>query len=75
MFSKGSRVFTGLRLGALELQVVLVAVRVRLRIQRGDKSVETPALANSGYEAETLQILISERLAKLLGLWSPLPNS
>jgi len=48
-----------------------VAVRVRVRIVRDDVVVETSALANSGYESETPQLLIPVRLAELLKLWPP----
>jgi hypothetical protein len=34
-----------------------MAVRVRVRISFGDRSLETIALVNTGYEAETPQIL------------------
>jgi hypothetical protein len=34
-----------------------MAVRVRVRISLGDRSLETIALVNTGYEAETPQIL------------------
>lgn len=44
---------------------------MKVRLQRGEKIVETTALANSGYEAETPQILIPVEAAKLLGLWPP----
>ncbi|MET1101739.1 MAG: hypothetical protein ABWW69_04600 [Pyrodictiaceae archaeon] len=48
-----------------------MAVRVRLRLEREGRVVETPALANSGYEAETPQLLVPIRLAQVLGLWPP----
>lgn len=48
-----------------------MVVRVRLRITRNSKVVETAALANSGYEAETPQLLIPIKLAQELGLWPP----
>lgn len=48
-----------------------MAVRVRLRIARGDRAVETSALVNSGYEAETPQLLVPVGLARELGLWPP----
>ncbi len=52
-----------------------MVVRVRVRLRRGDIVVETSALANSGYEAETPQVLVPRRLAAELGLWPPPPNS
>lgn len=48
-----------------------MAVRVKLRILRDGRIVETSALANSGYEAETPQLLIPVKLAQTLGLWPP----
>jgi len=48
-----------------------MVVRVRLRITKNSKIVETSALANSGYEAETPQLLVPIKLAQLLGLWPP----
>lgn len=48
-----------------------MVVRVRLRIVREDIVVETSALVNSGYEAETPQLLIPIKLAQILGLWPP----
>ncbi len=48
-----------------------MVVRVRIRIERSGKVVETSALANSSYEAETPQLLIPIRLAETLGLWPP----
>jgi len=49
-------------------------VRVKIRLASKDKSIETVALANSGYESETPQILIPTELAKNIGLWPPLGN-
>lgn len=52
-----------------------MAVRVRLRVRslRASKEVITSALVNSGFEAETPQLLIPRKLAIELGLWPP-PN-
>jgi len=52
-----------------------VVVRVRLELRRGDRVLETPALANSGYEAETPQILVPRAVAEILGLWPPPPGA
>jgi len=52
-----------------------VAVRIRLRVQRGDRVVEAAALVNSGYEADSPQLMISIALAKALGLWPPPPDA
>jgi len=48
-----------------------VAVRVRLRVRRGDRVVEAAALVNSGYEADSVQLMIPVALAKALELWPP----
>jgi len=52
-----------------------VAVRVRLKLSRGGRVLETPALANSGYEAETPQVLVPKAAAELLTLWPPPPEA
>ena len=51
-------------------------VRVRLRLKplsgpMADRAFETPALVNSGYEAESPELLLPLRLAEELGLWPP----
>ena len=57
-------------LGALSM-----AVRVRLRITRGGSAIEAIALVNSGYEADSPQLMIPLTLAKTLGAWpSPLDS-
>jgi hypothetical protein len=48
-----------------------VAVRVPIRVNVGDKFLEIIALANSGYEAETPQLLLPLEVAKKLDLWPP----
>jgi hypothetical protein len=48
-----------------------MAVRVRVRISVGGRSLETIALVNTGYEAETPQILIPIPAAEALGVWPP----
>ena len=48
-----------------------MAVRVRLRLKRGNVVLETVALVNSGYEADTPQLLLPVGLARELGLWPP----
>ena len=52
-----------------------MVVRVRLRIRRGEKVCEAVAVANSGYEAPTPQLLIPKSTAKELGLWPPPPEA
>jgi len=51
--------------------VRIVTVRVRLRLERGSKSLEVIALVNSGYEADTPQLMIPVSIARELGLWPP----
>lgn len=48
-----------------------MVVRIRLRIVKNGVVIETSALVNSGYEAETPQLLIPVRLAQILRLWPP----
>ncbi|MEM4699560.1 MAG: hypothetical protein QXT74_01255 [Candidatus Nezhaarchaeales archaeon] len=48
-----------------------MGVVVRARVESSASSVETSALANSGYESETPQVMIPIQLAKVLGLWPP----
>jgi hypothetical protein len=48
-----------------------MAVRVRLRVERGDRVLEVVGLVNSGYEADTPQLMIPVSLARILGLWPP----
>jgi len=51
--------------------VVQLVVRVRVKLSRNGREIETSALANSGYESETPQILIPIKLAGQLGFWPP----
>ncbi|MGC8850506.1 MAG: hypothetical protein ACP5K1_03895 [Candidatus Bathyarchaeia archaeon] len=53
------------------LGVFYLAVRLRLRLKVGSLSKKVVALVNSGYEADTPQLLIPANLAKELGLWPP----
>lgn len=46
-------------------------MRIKLRIKCGEKVVERVALVNSGYEADTSQLLIPVDLARELNLWPP----
>jgi len=48
-----------------------LAVRVRLRLRRGGFVKEVVSLINSGYEADTPQLLIPTKLARELDLWPP----
>ena len=53
--------------------MILVAIRVKLRIKslRSNREVISSALVNSGFEAETPQLLIPRKLAIELDLWPP----
>jgi len=50
--------------------VLKMAVRVKLLL-KDDRIREVVALINSGYEADTPQLMISISLARELGLWPP----
>ncbi|MCX8168613.1 MAG: hypothetical protein N3E39_00095 [Candidatus Methanomethylicia archaeon] len=46
-----------------------MVVRVKLKIMKENKIIESSALANSGYEAETPQLLIPIKVAEQINLW------
>jgi len=48
-----------------------MACRVRVRLVKGNKEIETSALVNSGFETDAPDIVIPVELAKRLGLWPP----
>jgi len=48
-----------------------MGVRVRLRIRRGKREIESSALVNTGFEAEDPEILLPAKLAEELGLYPP----
>jgi len=48
-----------------------MAVRVKLVIERGGVTREVRALVNTGYEADSPQLMISISLAREIGLWPP----
>jgi len=48
-----------------------MAVRVRLKLSRDSKSLDVVALVNSGYEADSPQLLVPTDVARDLGLWPP----
>ncbi len=52
-----------------------MAVRIRLRLRRGNLIKEVVGLVNSGYEADTPQLLVPVGLAKELKLWPPGENA
>jgi len=51
----------------------LVAIRLKLKLERGNKAVEVIALVNSGYETLEPEILLPENHANNLGIYSNLP--
>ncbi len=52
-----------------------MAVRVKLRIRRNNITIDVIALVNSGYEADTPQLMIPLDIARELKLWPPPPSS
>ncbi len=52
-----------------------MAVRLKLRLKKENISKETVALVNSGYEADTPQLLVPINLAKDLAVWPPPPEA
>ena len=52
-----------------------MAVRIKLKVERQSKSLEAIALINSGYEADSPQLMIPIALARELGLWPPPPTA
>jgi hypothetical protein len=52
-----------------------VRVRLRLRSKTSQETIETSALVNSGFEAESPQLLIPTSLARQLSLYPPPPTS
>ena len=61
--------------GSKASSVKNMAVRVRLKVKRADKIREIIALVNSGYEADTPQLMIPISLARELNLWPPPLNA
>jgi len=53
--------------------VLVVRVRVRLNA-KGSRSLETSAIANSGYESFEPEIVVPETVAERLGLFPELPR-
>lgn len=41
-----------------------MAVRLRLRIEKGNKTLDVVALVNSGYEADTPQLMVPITIAR-----------
>jgi hypothetical protein len=54
---------------------MVVRVRLRLRSKTSQETIETSALVNSGFEAESPQLLIPTSLARQLSLYPPPPMS
>jgi len=48
-----------------------MACRVKIKIRRENKIIETIALLNSGFESDALDIAVPIDIAKKLGLWPP----
>jgi len=48
-----------------------MGVRVRIRLEVGDRAVEAPALLNSGFESDGPDIVVPLEVAEALGLWPP----
>jgi len=51
-----------------------VAVRIKLRLVRGNSSVEVIALVNSGYETVEPELLVPPSIARDLSLYPQLPQ-
>ena len=51
-----------------------MGVRVRIRIEYENKSVETIALVNTGFEGDAPEVLIPLYIAEKLGVWPNLPE-
>ena len=50
-----------------------MAVRVRVRLEIGERQVVTAALANSGFESEEPEVIVPVRVAERLGIYPKLP--
>jgi len=48
-----------------------MAARVRVRLSRWKRRVETSALLNSGFETDSSDVVVPAGVAKTLGVWSP----
>lgn len=48
-----------------------MVIRIKLKIKSSSREVVSSALVNSGFEAETIQLLIPRSLAAKLDLWPP----
>lgn len=45
-----------------------MAVRVKIRVEKGGKNIETAALVNTGFETGTSQLLLPEAASRRLGI-------
>ncbi len=52
-----------------------MAVRVKILVKLNGTGKEVIALVNSGYEADSPQLMIPQALARELGIWPPPPES
>lgn len=50
-----------------------MAIRLKLRLERGGKSLDVVALVNSGYETLEPEVLVPSAVARELGLLPVLP--
>ncbi len=46
-----------------------MAIRIRVRLRRGEREAEVVALVNSGFETDTPDIVVPIALARRLGIW------
>ena len=51
-----------------------MVVRLKIRIKRGNKIVETLAIANSGYASRVPEIVVSRNIAEKLNIYPNLPS-
>lgn len=51
-----------------------MAIRIKVRISSGKAEIETIGILNTGYEAENLEITISQSIAKGLKMYPELPS-
>ena len=48
-----------------------MVVRVRVRLERKLRKLEVVAVVNTGYEADSPQLMVPVSTARELGLWPP----
>jgi len=52
-----------------------MVIRLRIKIKRENKSVETIAIANSGYASRVPEIVINRSIAEELSIYPRLPSN